>query len=112
MQKHQTLAVLALGAALGFVAAQERLPWQSRVAANTARVEFDRETVQAVKEATAPCAHAQSQCAQGQLSCCADASRGEQLLALADASAAVAAHNLAVAATAQASGKKPNIVVI
>ena len=104
--------MLALGAALGFVAAQERLPWQSRAAANTARVEVDRATIQAVKELAAPSAAAQSQCAQGQLSCCADASRGEQLLALADASTVIASHNLAVAATAQASGKKPNIVVI
>ena len=112
MKKHQTLAVLALGAAFGFAAAQDRLPWQSRVAANTARVEVDRAAIQAVQEPAAPCVHAQTQSAQGPLSCCADASRGEQLLALADASAAVVAHNLAVVATAQASGKKPNILVI
>ncbi|MEK6257875.1 MAG: arylsulfatase [Planctomycetota bacterium] len=112
MQKYQTMAVLALGAALGFVAAQERLPWQSRVAANTARVETNRAAVLVEEEPAAPCAVAQTQCPQGELSCCADAARGEQLLALADASAAVASHNLAVAATAQASGKKPNILII
>ena len=88
MKKYQTMAVLAVGALFLVLAAQEKLPWQSRVAADTVSVEADRAAEQKEEQPV------------------------EQRLALANAKAALAAHNLTVATKAQADGKKPNIMII
>ena len=88
MKKYQTMAMLAVGAVFVFLAAQEKLPWQSPVAADTVSAEADRAADKREEQTV------------------------EQRRALANAKAALAAHNLTVAATAQANGKKPNILII
>ena len=97
-----TVAVLTAGAALGYLAASAGP--QPSVQAETAR------TVNGIVAVpTANVLTTQTPCCDAKLdrkSALADS------FELADASAAVAAHNLAVAATAQATGKKPNILVI
>ena len=98
----QTVAVLAAGAVLGFVAASGEPRTAAR--AETARPQSGIVAVPTINVSAA------------QTSCCdAKLDRTSALtdqVELADARAAVAAHNLAVAATAQASGKKPNICII
>ena len=97
-----TVAVLTAGAALGYLAASAGP--QPFVRAETARPVSGIVAVPTANGLTT-----QTPCCDAKLdrsSACADS------VELADASAAVAAHNLAVAATAQATGKKPNILVI
>lgn len=98
----QTMAVLTVGAVLGYLAA-------SLTPRTDARAESARPLNDVVGEPTA-------NVPATQVPCC-DAKPGGTLALAesvepAETSATVAAHNLAVAETAQATGKKPNIVVI
>jgi arylsulfatase A-like enzyme len=111
VKRHSIVAVMALGAALGFLAAQGGGPLQSRAASSTPREQVKSSAPAPVLETSALSLAAQGQSVPGP-GCCIGANGGKLPIELADASAAVAAHNLAVAATAQATGKKPNIVII
>ncbi len=98
----QTVAVLTVGAMFGYLAASS----EPRTAA---RADTARNVSGIVAEPTAKVSATQVPCCDAKLnrtSALADS------VELADASTAIAAHNLAVAATAQATGKKPNIVII
>ncbi|MBC8114685.1 MAG: arylsulfatase [Candidatus Saccharimonas sp.] len=96
----QTVTVLTAGAMLGYLAA-------SGAPRTAARAETARSASGIVVEPTANVSATPAPCCDAKL---------DRTLALADqladANTAVAAHNLAVAATAQASGKKPNILII
>ena len=97
-----TAAVLTVGAMFGYLAASS----EPRTAA---RADTARNVSGIVAEPTAKVSATQVPCCDAKLnrtSALADS------VELADASTAIAAHNLAVAATAQATGKKPNIVII
>ena len=97
-----TVAVLTAGAALGYLAA-------SAGPQPSARAEIARPVSGIGAVPTANVLATQTPCCDAKLdrrSALADS------VELADASAAITAHNLAVAATAQASGKKPNILII
>ncbi len=97
-----TVAVLTAGAALGYLAA-------SAGPQHSVRAEAARPVSGSVAVPTAKAPATQAPCCDAKLdrtSALADS------VELADASAAIAAHNLAVAATAQATGKKPNILII
>ena len=95
-----TVAVLTAGAMLGYLAA-------SGAPRPAARAETARPVSGIVVVPTANALATKAPCCDAKL---------DRTLALADqvadANGAVAAHNLAVAATAQAGGKKPNILVI
>ena len=98
----QTVAVLAMGALFGYLAASG----EPRTAA---RADAARPVSVSNLESLLQAPATKAACCDSKLdrtSACADS------VELADASAAIAAHNLAVAATAQASGKKPNILII
>ena len=112
MKNYKTLAILTLGAVFGFVVAQFGLTWQSSAAANATTGTFDRLVGSSMEPRSLVEQDLFTQNALGQSSCCANALTCSQDLALADASTVIAAHNVAVNAAAQASGKKPNIVVI
>jgi arylsulfatase len=90
------VAVLAAGAVLGYLAAST----ESR---SDLKAETSPPVRRVVAEPSAKTPAAKAPCCDAKV---------DRTLALADASAAVAAHNLAVAATAQVTGKKPNIVII
>lgn len=96
------LTAVAVGAMFGYLAALSGPGTSAR--AEIARPATDIETDNAarVPAAQAPCCDAKLD----RKSALADS------IVLADASAAIAAHNLSVATTAQATGKKPNIVII
>ena len=96
----QTLAVLATGALLGYIAASSGP--QTPAQAEIARPAASDESATSKSDSQVPC-------------CDAKITRTSALaesVQVADASAAFAAHNLAVATTAQTSGKKPNILVL
>ncbi len=92
----QTLAVLAIGATLGYFAASGAARTDAR--ADSARTPSGLGAARTVQPPLTGAA-------------CCD-SKMSRTLAMADAGAAVAAHNLAVVSTAQATGKKPNICII
>ena len=98
----QTVAVLTAGAMFGYFAASGEPRTVAR--ADTVR---NVSSILAEKSANAP--SVQLPCGNAKLD---RASALTDSVQLADASAAVAAHNLLVATTAQASGKKPNILII
>ena len=98
----QTAAVLTAGALLGYLAASS----EPRTAA---RADTVRPVSGIVVEPTANVPATQAPCCDAKLD---RTSAMADTVQVADANAAVAAHNLAVAATAQATGKKPNILVI
>ncbi len=110
MRNIQTMAMLVIGAAIGFVAAQERLPWQPQATASPTRAVRSGEEITVRGSRTRESSDrslttSATTASVSQTSCCEKSSRDENLLALAN-------HNLAVAAVAQASGKKPNICII
>jgi arylsulfatase A-like enzyme len=98
MKTIQTMAMLAIGAVLGFVAAQDRLPWPPQVSAAPTRAVGNAVPARLTSDNLAPAVATRP-------ACCTDSSRDANLLAMAN-------HNLAVVALAQASGKKPNICII
>ena len=98
----QTVAVLTVGAMLGYLAATD-------APRTAARAETVRPVSGIVAEKSANSQAIPLPCSDAKLdrtSALADS------VQVADANAAVAAHNLAVATAAQASGKKPNILII
>ena len=98
----QTVAVLTVGAMFGYLAASS----EPRTAA---RADTARNVSGIVAEKSAKSQAIRLPCCDAKLdrtSALADS------VQVADANALVAAHNLSVAATAQASGKKPNILVL
>ena len=98
----QTVAVLTAGAMLGYLAA-------TGAPRTAARAETVRPVSGIVAEPTAQVPSTQVPCCDAKLD---RTSALAESVELADARTAVAAHNLAVATAAQASGKKPNILVI
>lgn len=102
MKKLQLAAVLAVGALLGYVGARSDIPLPSQAA--PVKQSVSKESV-ADKPATA-----RVQIEPLRNIGCVNPSTKTEPVELADAGLTFAAHNLAVAATAQASGKKPNII--
>ncbi len=98
----QTVVVLTVGAMLGYLAASS----EPRTAA---RADTARNVSGIVAEKSANSQAIQLPCCDAKLD---RASALADSVQVADANALVAAHNLSVAATAQASGKKPNILVL
>ena len=101
-RQFRTFTVLTVGAILGFLAASGGLRIAERADAARPVSDIVADPSAKVQAVALPC-------------CDAKLDRTSALansVQLADASAAVAAHNLLVATTAQASGKKPNILII
>ncbi len=104
----QTVAVLTVGAILGYLASSDRLRIADR--ADAAISQPSPVAIPAVTELTSlsDLSAGKACCSESLTRSCALAESTE----LADASSLVAAHNLAVTTAAQASGKKPNILMI
>ena len=104
----QTVAVLTVGAILGYLASSDRLRIADR--ADAAISQPSPVAIPAVTElpALSDLSAGKACCSESLTRSCALAESTE----LADASSLVAAHNLAVTTAAQASGKKPNILMI
>ena len=100
-KRFQTVAVLTAGAILGYLAASGGLRVADR--ADAAR------PVTHISEATTDVERLETSGCDAQLD---RKSAQAESIVLADAGANLVAHNLAVAATAQARGKKPNILII
>ena len=101
-RQFRTFTVLTVGAILGFLAASGGLRIAERADAARPVSDIVADPSAKVQAVALPC-------------CDAKLDRTSALansVQLADASTAVAAHNLAVATAAQVTGKKPNIVVI
>ena len=98
----QTLAVLALGGVIGYLVSSDAFRISERADA----------ALTTVQNLPLPIDNA----VQPEVSCCHSNLVGQCAVAesteLADASSLVAAHNLAVSAHAQATGQKPNIIVL
>lgn len=112
MKRHSIFAVMAVGAALGYLVAQGAGPLQSRAASSSAREQAPPGEGAVVLDQSASGLAAPSQSISCQGCCFGGTNSGARSLEMADASAVIAAHNLSVAAAAQATGKKPNIVII
>lgn len=98
----KTLTVLAVGAMLGYLTASSGPPTAARAEIARPATGIPTEKVTKVPAPGVPC-------------CDAIRDRKSALtepVQVADGRALVAAHNLAVTATAQATGKKPNILII